>query len=138
MPRTPECSQPSVEDPVRALVRTWSDEASVLRTRYGDHRLAALAEAHAVDLQKALESRDGEHLSLEQASAESGYSVAHLRRLVATGQLHNAGRRGRPRIQRDSLPQKAHIKRGLLRRAQVADALDVSDLVADALRRQGA
>lgn len=49
-------------------------------------------------------------LTLGEASAESGYSVDHLQRLVSSGDLPNAGEKGRPRIRRADLPKKAVAK----------------------------
>lgn len=46
-------------------------------------------------------------LTIEQAAAESGYSAAHLRRLLATGQIPRSGGSHRPRIRRGDLPLKA-------------------------------
>lgn len=41
-----------------------------------------------------------------QADRESGFSVGHLYRMVGTGQIPNAGRKGAPRIRRRDLPRR--------------------------------
>lgn len=127
-----------VADPLRGLVAKWEDEAATLRTRYGDHRLASLAEAHANELLGALTETADELLTLADAAAESGYTVAHLRHMMARGQVPNAGRRGRPRILRGSLPIKHNRKRAHAVRAQDQIDSEVADLVADAIRRRRA
>ena len=43
---------------------------------------------------------------ITEAVAASGYSADHLRSLVATGAIQNAGRRGSPRIRQGDLPRK--------------------------------
>lgn len=50
-----------------------------------------------------------ELLTLAVAAAESGYSVDHLQRLVAEGEIPNAGQKGKPRIRRADLPRKATV-----------------------------
>jgi hypothetical protein len=51
-----------------------------------------------------------EVLTLADAATESGYSAEHLRHLVASGQLTNAGRKHAPRIKRSDLPRKLAAK----------------------------
>lgn len=46
-------------------------------------------------------------LSLNEAARESGYSAEHLQRLVANGDIPNAGQKGKPRVRRGDLPKKA-------------------------------
>jgi hypothetical protein len=88
------------------LVATWRAEAEALRRRYGLDQLATLCETHAAELEEALARSTGRLLTLPEASAESGYSVAHLRTLLASGALTQAGRRGAPRMLSTDLPHK--------------------------------
>jgi hypothetical protein len=50
---------------------------------------------------------DSELLTLEAAASASGYSVDHLRHLVLSGAVPNAGRRRARRIARRDLPRRA-------------------------------
>jgi hypothetical protein len=47
-----------------------------------------------------------EALSLREGAAESGYSEAHLGRLIAEGKIENVGKKGAPLIRRQDLPRK--------------------------------
>lgn len=59
---------------------------------------------------------DGEEpLSLQEAAKESGYSVDRLQKLVASGAIPNAGRRGKPAIRRSDLPRKPSARPADLR-----------------------
>ena len=89
------------------LAAAWREEAAGLRRRYGMRQLASLCEAHAAELEEALGRADGRLLTLREAAAESGYSVAHLRVLLASGALMQAGRRGAPRVLSSELPRKS-------------------------------
>ena len=52
-----------------------------------------------------------ETLSLEQAAAASGYSVAHLRRLISRGVLDDVGTDGVVALRQQDLPYKARRQR---------------------------
>jgi hypothetical protein len=88
------------------LVATWRAEAEGLRRRYEMTQLAALCETHAAELEEALARSTGRLLTLREGAAESGYSVAYLRVLLASGALPQAGRRGAPRLLSTDLPRK--------------------------------
>lgn len=92
--------------PLGALVRAWREEAATLRTRYGMRAAARLCETHARELADAMRREAAAVLTLEQASAYSGYSPSHLRALQPEGRLSNAGRKGSPRFFRGELPRK--------------------------------
>ncbi|HEX6370849.1 MAG TPA: hypothetical protein VF006_18165 [Longimicrobium sp.] len=92
------------------LAAAWREEAAGLRRRYGMRQLASLCEAHAAELEEALARSDGRLLTLREASAESGYSVAHLRVLLASGALTQAGRRGAPRVLSSELTRKREAR----------------------------
>lgn len=105
----------------------------MLRSRYADNRLAAITEAHVQELGLALERHEDERLSLAEAARESGYSIAHLRRLVASGQIPNLGRRGRPLLARSSIPVNPHRKCERTRSTQAHVTRDVARMVNRAL-----
>ena len=88
------------------LVSSWQREADLLRARYGLEELARLCDAHASELSVALAAAGAERLTLKQAAAESGYSTSHLRAMIASGALTNAGRKGSPRLLRQELPSR--------------------------------
>ncbi len=50
-------------------------------------------------------------LSLDEAAAASGYSVAHLRRLIARGVLDDVGTNGVVALRQQDLPYKAKRQR---------------------------
>ena len=138
MPKVLRMKTADDADPIRALVDAWRHEAATLRDRYADHRLATSVETHARELHEAMQLRAHLELTLQDAATESGYSVAHLRHLIAKGELQNVGRRGRPRVRRGALPSKPHMKRAQRGAAQPRAEFDVTALIADAVRRRGA
>jgi len=85
----------------------WRDEAHRLRDRYARPDLAALCEAHAVELEEAIQAEEEELRSPAEAEAESGYSRRRLRELSAAGELKNYGRTGKPLYKRGDLPMRA-------------------------------
>src|SRR5437868_6511997 len=67
---------------------------------------AAQAFREAADLlEESLASAEAS-VTLKDASVLGGYSVDALQRLVATGRIENAGRKGRPRIRLVHVPRK--------------------------------
>lgn len=87
------------------LIATWRTEADVLRRR-GQVGAADLLEGCADELARVMGSEDAESITLAEAQAVSGYSVAHLRRLIAQGDLQNVAKKGAPRVRRGDLPRK--------------------------------
>ena len=87
------------------LADRWSAEATSLE-RWGDNRGAAILRKCASELDAAARAHDDKELTITAASAASGYSCDHLRALVASGEIPNAGRKGSPRIRRGDLPRK--------------------------------
>ena len=92
------------------LVDRWSAEATSLE-RWGDERGATILRQCAIELNAATRAHDDEELTITEASAASGYSRDHLRALVASGEIPNAGRRGSPKIRRADLPRKPSATR---------------------------
>lgn len=96
-----------------ALIARWrgrQDEWSRLGAAVDGAKVAAEVVGDLEALQRAQSSAV---VTLREASLIGGYSLDHLQRLVAGGQLENVGRKGRPRIRRDDVPVKAgHNLRG--------------------------
>lgn len=119
-------------DQHHALAERWRGEAALLR-RCGAGEAAATRE----DCAAQLEAYDREHalevLTLSQASDESGYSLAHLQRLVAEGLIENAGTKGAPRVARQDLPRKPPRHEKPMPRTASGDP----DLVGEVLASQG-
>lgn len=88
------------------LPARWRAEAARLRT-YGAEPQAVTLEACARELEEAHRAVGLEVLTLEQASRESGFSYSALEKAVRTGQLPNAGEKGKPRLLRRDLPLKS-------------------------------
>jgi hypothetical protein len=105
------------------LVTRWLSEAEHLRPYNAGAAHAFETAAH--ELEAALREVEGEALTLQQASRESGYSADHLRHLIAANQLPNAGKRGAPRIARKDLPKRA----GRAQRSAYDPATDARSLV---------
>lgn len=91
-------------EPLEELASEFRSEAELLR-RWGADEATA-AEHAAERVEKALRTWQNEELTVVEAAAESGYSAAHIRRLLAECRLENAGSQGRPRIRRGDLPRK--------------------------------
>ena len=73
------------------LPTTFRERAALLRD-YGAGEQAATAwEKAAIEVESALRGHRLEALTLRVASAESGYSVDHLRRLLRDCAIPNAG-----------------------------------------------
>jgi hypothetical protein len=110
------------------LSEKWRQEAALLR-RHGAIEAATTKEACAEELD-AYETEHGlEALTLTQAAAESGYSAAHIARMLESGRLPNAGEKYAPRICRKDLPKKPP-------KAPAAQSSDGPDLIGAVLSAQ--
>ena len=87
------------------LATRWTDEASSLE-RWGDDRGATILRQCSTELDAAAREYDSEALTIPASAETSGYSRDHLRALVSTGEIANAGKKGSPRIRRSDLPMK--------------------------------
>jgi hypothetical protein len=117
-----------MELPFAALAEHWRDEAARLE-HYGAGAIAAALEACAAELDAAEREYLFETLTLEEAAEESGLSYDTIGRKVRTGELPNAGEKGRPRVRRcDLLP---NVERPALR--SVTDSGE-PDVAAEVLR----
>lgn len=87
------------------LAARWRLKAEQLE-RFAPAAATAFRDA-ALDLESELRAVEDETLTLSEAAQSSGFSVDHLRHLVAAGAIANAGRKGAPRIRRADLPRRA-------------------------------
>lgn len=85
-----------------ALANEWEREAQTLRRR-GLEREAQMAESYAADLRERFEAWGLEALDLSEAAAEAGLAYDTVQRKVASGELPNVGKKGRPRVRRADL-----------------------------------
>lgn len=113
------------------LANTWQQRAGELAP-YAPAAAEAFRRA-AGELEEALRGAD-ESVTIQEAHAIGGYSVDHLQRLVSSGQLPNAGKRGRPRIRRVDVPVKPG--HAALRQEDAARQLSASAVVASAITRR--
>ena len=90
---------------VRDLIVRWRTDADTLE-RCGHESTGKLIRRLAVEAEEALRDDSEETLTLAEAALESSYSIEHLRKMVASGTIPNAGEKGRPRIRRSDLPTK--------------------------------
>lgn len=111
------------------LPRLWRARVELLRSHGADGH-AKLGDTLLAELEVALNQVGMEPLDLAAASAESGFTVGHLRRMLADGTIPDAGHRT---ILRRHLPRKPG--HGLARgeatgassRSQVARAVVTGD-----------
>jgi len=94
-----------LDDPLMSLVSSWLKEAERLDA-VGCEGHAKLSRAYAQELEAHVEGIAEQLLTLEEASALSGYSKDHLGRMTRDGKLVNRGRKGAPRIRRGDLTAK--------------------------------
>jgi hypothetical protein len=90
----------------QAFLSRWEQRRDWLAGLGASVNAVALIDAIMSELRALWQQHDDQHLTLAQASAESGYSVDHLGRLVREGRLANVGRRRAPRVRRCDLPKK--------------------------------
>lgn len=88
------------------LLTKWERESDTMRRRGIMVPGATLCDEILRDIEAAFEAEAESLLTLEEGSAQSGYSVDHLGKLLREGKLPNAGRKGSPRIRARDLPRK--------------------------------
>ncbi len=86
------------------LPACWRERAADLRRWAAAEGAAVALEQAAGELEQALRAAADELLDIAQAAEAANLSRDHLRHLLASGALPNAGCRGRPRIKRGDLP----------------------------------
>jgi hypothetical protein len=87
------------------LLSRWEEELRVLQA-CGANEAAATREADIRELREQWREWQLESLTLEEAAAYSGRSYDGIRKAVASGEIPNAGEKGRPRVRRADLPMK--------------------------------
>ena len=98
--------------PIASLVARWRTESDAYATDEAMVRGDRLLRRVAEELESALACWTDEPLGLQVAAEVSGYSVAHLRRLVAQGSLTDAATVGPIMLRRGDLPRKpGHAQR---------------------------
>src|SRR5688500_14044701 len=107
----------------------WRERAADRHVE-GNEVAARVYERCADELDEFETQQQLEAISLDQAAMESGYSKAHLGRLITQGNLANVGKKGAPRILRQDLPRKPH-------RPRHSDEPDGPDLVGQVFSRLG-
>src|SRR5215216_3412270 len=94
------------------LAVEWRSDAATLH-KYGDERGAKMLLTLAEDAVVAVERVGDEVLTLPEAAMHSGYTPAHLGRLVREGKLPNLGRTNAPRVRRADVPiKRARLSEG--------------------------
>jgi hypothetical protein len=88
--------------PLRDLANRWREEADRYE-RDGVPGHAALLRRVADDFTQAFDRWFLQELTLEQAAAELGRSYDTVQRKIRSGELPNAGRKGRPLVRRCDL-----------------------------------
>ncbi len=100
----------TLAEPLRDLADGWRADAERLRT-WGCGDQAMILERCADELDAYTATEADATLSLDEAATASGYSVAHLRRLVAQGVLDDVGTNGVVALRQQDLPLKAGRQR---------------------------
>ena len=98
---------------VQDLIARWRAEAETVG-RCGHESTGKLIRRLAVEVDEALKDDQDETLTLVEAALESSYSTEHLRKMVASGTIPNAGEKGRPRIRHSDLPSRPINRNGQL------------------------
>jgi hypothetical protein len=98
--------------PLRDLADRWREEAERYERDGALVRAGALLCRMTSELTEALDRWWLEELTLEQAAEERGQSYDTIQRRVATGRLHNVGRKHRPRVRRADLYRKDSMAEG--------------------------
>src|SRR4051812_20661388 len=91
------------------LMAKWSSEADQMRRRQALERGAEIIREFLTDFAKVQAQNEKEVLTLQEAAKASGYSGAHLARLVRSRRLRTLrrlGSRGPLTFRRSDLPQK--------------------------------
>jgi hypothetical protein len=102
------------------LATQWRDEAGRMRRR-GVTVPADVLESCALELETRHREWELEELTLAEAELESQYSYSALQKMLASGELPNAGKKGSPRILRRDLPRKP--------RGQIESSTDLADSI---------
>jgi len=89
-----------------ALMTAWARRAEEYRAVNAQVDGGRILMQCLSEMEGVFRAEGSEVLSLGEAARISGYSTDHLGRLVRLGTLPNVGRRHRPRVRVQDLPQK--------------------------------
>jgi hypothetical protein len=92
------------------FVAKWRAESDTMRRRGVTVPGATLCDEILRDFETVMDAEGEALLTLEEASARSGYSRDHLGKLIRDGKLPNAGRWHAPRVRARDLPNKPGAK----------------------------
>lgn len=87
---------------VGRLATSWREEANVMERR-GLEVPASLLRSCAADLEERMREWQLEELTLEEAAEEARVHYDTMRKMVARGEVPNAGKKGSPRVRRCDL-----------------------------------
>ena len=88
------------------LIAWWTTQRTILHRTRALVDGARLVDAFLTDIAELARTEGTIALTLEEASARSGYSAEHLARLVRQGVIPNAGRKGAPRVRAADVPYR--------------------------------
>lgn len=94
-----------MRDQTAQLARIWREHAALLRS-YGAATQADILERCASEMEAEHAARLEARVGIAAAVEITGYSRAHLRRLVRTGKLRNVGTNDAPEFIAAELPRK--------------------------------
>jgi hypothetical protein len=104
----------NIEDAKQGFLARWRERREDYHRLRASVDAAALIDEFLTDVDQVWRRHDDERLTLNEASAESGYSVDHLGRLLRDGKLTNVGRPRAPRVRRGDLPRRPRRQSGTL------------------------
>ena len=90
-------------------VRRWTQTAATFRASQATVDGAALCEQFVIDLESLDQDGSDDALTVAEAAEYSGFSAAHIRRLVNDGKLSANGRAHARRVRRGDLPRKPRV-----------------------------
>ena len=88
------------------LAEKWRSDADRYERDQALVRGDAILRRVAAELEAAWREWQDDALTLQEATAESGYCRSSLEKKLESGEIRNAGRKHRPRIRRRDLPVK--------------------------------
>ena len=98
----------AVEQFAQSLAQKYRETEALLR-KCGAEEHANREALRAEDVLREADQWLNEPLTLREAAETSGYSYASLQSLVRSGELPNAGEKGRPRVRRRDLPRRLRV-----------------------------
>ena len=87
-----------MKDPFLELADDWRREATALRERYGDERLARLCETHARELEECVRALLTKKVTPAEAAELAGVHRSSIYRWIDEGRLRNVGVPEAPKV----------------------------------------